>query len=69
MAAERLFNANQHAAGESGQIRAAHRPENLRESTMANVNAEDPIATFLAWLEEAKRTEPNDPTAMTVASV
>ncbi len=36
---------------------------------MASVNSENPIATFLDWLEEAKRTEPNDPTAMTVASV
>ncbi len=35
---------------------------------MASVNAEDPIATFLAWLEEAKQTEPNDPTAMTLAT-
>ncbi len=35
---------------------------------MASVNAEDPIATFLAWLEEAKEAEPNDPTAMTLAT-
>lgn len=35
---------------------------------MAAVNAEDPIAVFLAWLEEAKKTEPNDPTAMALAT-
>lgn len=35
---------------------------------MASVNSENPIATFLEWLEEAKQTEPNDPTAMTVAT-
>lgn len=28
----------------------------------------DPIALFNAWFEEAKRSEPNDPNAMTLAS-
>ncbi len=30
---------------------------------------QDPLALFKAWLEEAKQQEPNDPTAMAVASV
>ena len=30
--------------------------------------AADPLALFRAWLEEAGRTEPNDPNAMTVAT-
>ncbi len=29
----------------------------------------DPFATFSAWLEDAKRSEPNDPNAMAVATV
>jgi pyridoxamine 5'-phosphate oxidase len=29
---------------------------------------DDPFATFALWLEEAKKTEPNDPNAMTVAT-
>ena len=33
------------------------------------VNAADPFALFETWLEEAERTEPNDPNAMQVASV
>lgn len=31
--------------------------------------AEDPFALFGAWLEEAGRTEPNDPNAMSLATV
>jgi len=30
---------------------------------------DDPYATFGQWLEEATKTEPNDPTAMTLATV
>lgn len=30
---------------------------------------DDPYATFGLWLEEATKTEPNDPTAMTLATV
>jgi pyridoxamine 5'-phosphate oxidase len=30
---------------------------------------DDPMAIFDAWMEEAKKTEPNDPTAMAIASV
>ncbi len=29
----------------------------------------DPLETFAAWLEEAKASEPNDPTAMALATV
>jgi len=36
---------------------------------MAEIIADDPIVTFLAWLEDAKQSEVNDPEAMTVASV
>src|SRR5690348_4275099 len=30
---------------------------------------EEPLALFAAWLAEAERSEPNDPTAMTLATV
>jgi pyridoxamine 5'-phosphate oxidase len=30
---------------------------------------DDPMTIFDAWMEEAKKTEPNDPTAMAIASV
>lgn len=36
---------------------------------MAEAIADDPIATFLSWLDDATRSEPNDPTAMTLATV
>lgn len=36
---------------------------------MTEAPIDDPIARVLAWLEEAKETELNDPTAMSVASV
>ena len=36
---------------------------------MATAATDDPIALFQAWLDEAHETEPNDPTAMTVATV
>jgi len=35
---------------------------------MAQNNGNDPIALFQAWLAEAHESEPNDPTAMTVAT-
>lgn len=35
---------------------------------MAEIIADDPIATFQAWLDEATRSEPNDPTTMTLAT-
>ncbi|MEX2455278.1 MAG: pyridoxamine 5'-phosphate oxidase [Rhodospirillaceae bacterium] len=36
---------------------------------MAGNQRNDPIALFLQWLEEARATEPNDPNAMTLATV
>lgn len=37
---------------------------------MSSMNApEDPIDRFAAWLAEAERSEPNDPNAMTLATV
>lgn len=35
---------------------------------MAEIIADDPIATFLSWLDDATKSELNDPTAMTVAT-
>jgi len=35
---------------------------------MAQSDGDDPIALFQAWLAEAHESEPNDPTAMTVAT-
>ena len=35
---------------------------------MAERDSDDPIATFRCWLEEAERSEPNDATAMTLAT-
>lgn len=35
---------------------------------MAQISGDDPIAIFQAWLAEAHESEPNDPTAMTVAT-
>jgi pyridoxamine 5'-phosphate oxidase len=32
-------------------------------------SAEEPLALFAAWLAEAERSEPNDPTAMALATV
>ena len=32
-------------------------------------DTKDPIALFQSWLEEAKSSEPNDPTAMSLASI
>ena len=36
---------------------------------MAAAKKQDPIELFQAWLDEAHDTEPNDPTAMTLATV
>lgn len=36
---------------------------------MARADENDPIELFQSWLEEAHDTEPNDPTAMTLATV
>ena len=36
---------------------------------MAAAATDDPIAFFQSWLDEAHQTEPNDPTAMTLATV
>ena len=36
---------------------------------MAAAATDDPIALFQSWLDEAHETEPNDPTAMTLATV
>tara|TARA_R110000787_G_scaffold89373_2_gene189245 strand:- start:414 stop:1016 length:603 start_codon:yes stop_codon:yes gene_type:complete len=38
-------------------------------SDVQSAGGDDPIAVFLAWLEDAKRAEVNDPEAMTVATV
>ena len=34
----------------------------------ADKDAADPLATFLSWLEDARRAEPGDPTAMTLCT-
>ncbi len=36
---------------------------------LAPISDRDPIPLFLAWLEEAGKSEPNDPNAMTLATV
>ena len=36
---------------------------------MAGADQDDPIDLFQSWLNEAHETEPNDPTAMTLATV
>ena len=36
---------------------------------MAAAATDDPIALFQSWLDEAHQNEPNDPTAMTLATV
>ena len=36
---------------------------------MVAAATDDPIALFQSWLDEAHETEPNDPTAMTLATV
>jgi len=36
---------------------------------MDEIRSQDPIAVFQAWLSEAIETEPNDPTAMCLATV
>src|SRR5476649_1169470 len=41
-------------------------PQNLDQSL--DVSDTDPFARFAAWFDEAKRTEPNDAEAMTVAT-
>ena len=38
-------------------------------SDVQSAGGDDPIAVFLAWLEDATRAEVNDPEAMTVATV
>jgi len=42
---------------------------NFQDETMARADENDPIELFQSWLEEAHDTEPNDPTAMTLATV
>ena len=36
---------------------------------MAGADQDDPTDLFQSWLNEAHETEPNDPTAMTLATV
>ena len=41
----------------------------FQDDTMAGADQDDPIDLFQSWLNEAHETEPNDPTAMTLATV
>ena len=41
----------------------------FQDDTMAGADQDDPTDLFQSWLNEAHETEPNDPTAMTLATV
>jgi pyridoxamine 5'-phosphate oxidase len=54
---------------ESSLNRVEFRRQRESNSTMANDQDSDPIELFQRWLAEAHEREPNDPTAMTLATV